>query len=256
MSAIHKNKGKYYSGTSNIVLPVKNKLLFPPQYRDKSRLNYYASLFSSLEVNSSFYKIPMARTVEKWANDVPDNFRFTFKLWKGITHAKELTYNTDDVLKFMQAIKPTGAKSGCVLIQLPASVKASRTKVTRKLLDDIQLYNENRQWKLAIEFRDKSWYNDYTYQMLEQYHASVVIHDMPTSATPLIDMESDFVVMRFHGEAGDYRGSYSDDFLNEHAAYIKDWLNEGKSVFAYFNNTMGGAVQNLVTLNEYVSKKH
>lgn len=78
----------FFCGTGNVVLPVPHKTHLPPEYKDKSRLNYYASMFNSMEVNSSFYKIPMPRTVEKWANDVPENFRFTFKLFGGITHAK------------------------------------------------------------------------------------------------------------------------------------------------------------------------
>lgn len=255
MAGKHKSKGKFYSGTSNIVLPVANKLLFPEEYKDKSRLNYYAALFNSLEVNSSFYKIPMARTVEKWSNDVPEHFRFTFKLWKGITHARELEYAPADIEKFMNAVKPAADKSGCLLIQFPASIKVSRTQRVRQLLEDISQHNLDNQWKTAVEFRDKSWYNNNTYQMLEQRGMAVVVHDMPASATPLIDTEADFVFMRFHGEEGNYRGSYLDDFLSEHAEYIKDWLREGKTVYTYFNNTMGAALQNLMTLNKFVARK-
>src|SRR4051812_17153306 len=94
----------YYSGTSNVMLPVPNKSFFPIEYRDKSRLHYYATFFNSVEINCSFYKVPMPRTIERWANDVPEGFRFTFKLWKGVTHAKELNYNSADVRSFMQVI--------------------------------------------------------------------------------------------------------------------------------------------------------
>ncbi|MFA6151107.1 MAG: DUF72 domain-containing protein [Chitinophagaceae bacterium] len=64
-----KTKGNFYCGTSNIVLPVPNKAFYPEEYREKSRLNYYASIFNSLKVNSSFYKIPMTKTVAKWTAD-------------------------------------------------------------------------------------------------------------------------------------------------------------------------------------------
>ena len=57
--------------------------------------------------------------------------------------------------------------------------------------------------------------------------------------------------LRFHGEKGDYRGGYTDEYLQEQAAYIKDWQAEGKQVFAYFNNTMGDAVQNAIALKRY-----
>src|SRR3954471_14852776 len=105
---MRKPKAEFYCGTSNVVLPVRNKGYFPPEFQDKTRLNYYASLFNSVEVNSSFYKLPLPRTVEKWANDVSDNFRFTFKLSKSITHAKELHYNVEDVADFMRVVSAAG----------------------------------------------------------------------------------------------------------------------------------------------------
>ena len=69
------SKGSFYSGTSGLVLPFPNKQSCPPEFHDKPRLAYYASLFNSLEVNSSFYKVPMAATVKKWADGVPDGFK-------------------------------------------------------------------------------------------------------------------------------------------------------------------------------------
>ena len=247
-----KQPARFYCGTSNVEVPVPNKSHYPEEFRDKSRLSYYASLFDTVEINSSFYRIPMRRTVEKWAADVPDKFRFTFKLWKGITHAKELAYEPADVHKFMTSVNGAGEQKGCLLLQFPASVKRSSFQKLRGLLDELATVEQIEQWKLAIEFRDPSWYDDTVYEMLEQYKAAVVVHDMPRSATPLIDMEASFVYLRFHGEQGDYRGSYGDDILEEQGGYVLDWLQEGKPVFAYFNNTIGGAVQNAMTLQKQV----
>ncbi len=242
----------FYCGTSNVELPVPNKSHFPEDYKDKSRLCYYANLFNTVEINSSFYKIPMRRTVERWATEVPEHFRFTFKLWKGITHAKELVYDAADVHKFMQAVNGAGERRGCLLLQLPASVKRSSLQKIRRLLDELSTADELDRWHLAIEFRDRSWYDDTVYEILEQYSASVVVHDMPASATPLIDMETQFMYMRFHGVAGDYRGSYDEDLLRDHAASVKEQLNNDKPAFIYFNNTIGSAVQDAMRLREYV----
>lgn len=242
----------FYCGTSNVVLPVPNKSHYPEEYRDRSRLCYYASIFNSVEVNSSFYKIPMPRTVERWTAEVPDHFRFTFKLWKGITHNKELVYDPVEITRFFNAISPAGVKKGAVLIQFPGSIKFSSFPKLRRLLDDVATVPESADWKLAIEFRDKSWYNDTVYQLLENYKAGVVIHDIPASYTPLIDMNCCFAYLRFHGERGDYRGSYEDDVLWDYADNIKDWLKQKKTVFAYFNNTMGSAVHNAITLKKSV----
>ena len=108
----------FYSGTSGLVLPIP-KYEFPAPFENASRLTYFASLYNSLEVNSSFYKIPKLATTYKWATSVPDDFRFTFKLWQGITHGKGFDFNKEDVEHFMTVIGQVGIKKGCLLIQLP-----------------------------------------------------------------------------------------------------------------------------------------
>jgi uncharacterized protein YecE (DUF72 family) len=242
---------KFYCGTSNIMLPVPNKAFFPEAYQDKSRLHYYASLFNSLEVNSSFYKIPMPRTMGKWAEDVPENFRFTFKLWQGITHAKELAYAVADVDRFLLAADGAGLKQGCILVQFPASIKYSLFARAARLLEYMAHHAIPRGWRIAVEFRDSSWYNDDVFGFLETQGLGLVQHDMPASAISFPDLRSDFIFLRFHGTNGDYRGSYSNEFLDEYAGYIHDWIAEGKTVFAYFNNTIGDAVHNALALKKF-----
>ena len=85
-------KGIIRIGTSNGYMP-GNKFTFPPEYRLKSRLHFYSTLFNTVEVNTCFYKTPLRSTYEKWAKDVPEDFQFTLKLSKDITHVKELGYD-------------------------------------------------------------------------------------------------------------------------------------------------------------------
>ena len=87
---------------------------------------------------------------------------------------------------------------------------------------------------------------------MDFYKATVVIQDIPKSATPLLNHKSDFLYLRFHGPTGNYRESYSGDFLKEHAVLVKDWTQKGKTVYVYFNNTIGDAYNNLTTLNHFV----
>src|ERR1700734_2216846 len=94
-------KAGFYSGTSNVVLPVKNKSFLPEAFRDKTRLNYYGSLFNSVEINSSFYKMPMAKTVANWASEVPPEFRFTFKLIQTVTHSIKRQFDLSPISEFM-----------------------------------------------------------------------------------------------------------------------------------------------------------
>ncbi|MEO8884494.1 MAG: DUF72 domain-containing protein [Mucilaginibacter sp.] len=245
-------KNNIYTGTSNIVLPVSNKQHFPPDYQTKSRLCYYASLFNSLEVNSTFYKVPKPSTIQKWAADVPDDFKFTFKLWRQITHNKELAFNFSDLERFIHTINSIGDKKGCLLIQFPPSLQVNTKQLNLLLLAIIAVDNA-REWRVAIEFRNCTWYREDIYKLLENYQMAMVIHDMPTSATPFIESGVPFVFLRFHGPNGGYRGSYTDDVLAEYASYINEWQEAGKNIYAYFNNTMGNAFQNVITLDQFIA---
>src|SRR5436190_2981557 len=89
-----------YSGLSGLQLDIP-KYLFPPPFENASRLTYYASLFNSIEINSSFYKIPHSKTLARWCVSVPGNFRFTFKMWRGITHTPGLHFSGGDVTVFL-----------------------------------------------------------------------------------------------------------------------------------------------------------
>ena len=241
----------FFSGISGLQLDIP-KYLYPEPFQNSSRLTYYSSLFNSIEMNSSFYKVPQQTTVAKWTASVSDNFRFTFKLWKEITHTKELNFKNEFIEQFFKSINAVKEKKGCLLLQFPPSIGKEYFFKLELLLTYIKKVETN-DWKIAIEFRNKSWYNETTYSLLNYFNAGLVIHDIPKSATPMINHQSDFIYIRFHGPTGNYRGSYSEDFLMEYASYVIEWLSEGKSVFMYFNNTMGDAFNNLKTINSFVN---
>lgn len=240
-----------YSGTSNVVLPVPNKLSFPEAFRNKSRLTYYASLFNTVEINSTFRKLPMPQTVEKWAASVPDDFQFTFKLPGAITHNYGLAFNPEDVNQFMQVVAACVYKKGCLLVQFPGMLTVTHAGQLEKLLTAIRQNDPEEQWKIACEFRHPSWYDNNTYDLLRSHPMGIVLHDMPSSP-PLKDDAAGFVYVRFHGPERGYQGSYPDDFLDAYAKRIKAWQDEGKMVYVYFNNTVGDAVNNLITLNRFM----
>lgn len=238
-------ENNYYSGTSNLVLPVKNKSFFPEAFQAGSRLTYYASLFNSIEINASFYRMPLARTVQKWSNEVSDDFRFTFKLHQSVTHSLPGQFNLQPLPAFMEAISATG-KRGCLLVQLPPKFGPELLQLA-KLLNALQPY----EWRMAVEFRQQSWYTEEVFELLKQFDAAMVIHDLHRSASPQ-QLTASHIFLRFHGPEPNYRGSYEEAYLAEYAEHIKDWLAAGQSVYAYFNNTLGAAVQNLQTLNRLV----
>ena len=116
-----KTKGRLFIGTSNVVLP-GNKQSFPPAYQSKSRLHYYSTLFNSVEINSSFYKVPHLKTLQKWSVDVVSDFKFSLKLWQDVTHPKNLLADLDNIDIFLNAAEGVGDKKGCILIQFPGKI--------------------------------------------------------------------------------------------------------------------------------------
>jgi uncharacterized protein YecE (DUF72 family) len=240
-------EGKFFGGTSGLKIDLP-KRDFPPEYSEQSRLGYYSLQENGIEINSSFYRIPQAKTIARWATEVSADFRFTFKLWKGITHEKKLFFNPQDVSSFMEAIRLPETQQGCLLVQLPPSLQVNALPQLEILLDMLSADT----WPVAIEFRHSSWYKDDVFELLSRHQAAMVLQDMPKSATPMEITADELVYLRFHGPSGNYKGSYSDSFLSEYAYYINEWLEEGKSVYAYFNNTAGAALENLHLLKRFL----
>lgn len=247
-------KGNSWTGTSNVVVP-GNKTTFPEAFRTKSRLNYYASIFNSVEINSSFYKTPLYKTYEKWAADVPDNFRFSIKLSKEVTHSKELKTGLSHVEKFMQTAHGLGEKKGCLLVQFPGKITLDYYNKVERILEEIQLHDPRKEWKKAVEFRHNSWYTGETEEMLNEFGAAMVLQDIPKSKITENRTKAGFVYLRFHGPKGDYRDSYSNEFLEEKAKEINQWIRQGKEVYAYFNNTIGNAYENAIYLQNAIRGK-
>ncbi len=235
-------KGSLNVGLSGVVLPYP-KYKFPEEAQKSSRLTLYAGFFNSIEVNDSFYKVPQRKTIERWASAVPDNFTFTFKLHQDITHQKFLEYDVAHIAAFVDTISSVGNKKASILVQFPPSLKASSIAQLESLIRDLKSCVNNT-WNIAVEFRDSGWYHEETFDLLKSHNASLVLQDIPKSASPFALTSDQFVYVRFHGPTGTYRGSYAETFLSEYVSYVQEWTVNGKDVFVYFNNTAGSAFEN------------
>jgi len=244
----------FYSGTSGLLLPVANKQAYPAEFRESSRLQYYSSLFNSMEINSTFRKIPMQRTVQRWTREVPADFRFTFKMPEAISHARGLKYPPDILYRFLEAITNADTHAGCILLQFPRSFTAEDPDAVYELL---RLTRENisDKWDLAVEFRDLSWYRKPVIKQMKRYQATYVTHDWHSTKHELPQIiTGSTVYIRFHGPEKGYRGSYSHDTLSQYAMQIKNWLKKKLRVYVYFNNTLGEAMTNLQLLNSMMNE--
>lgn len=250
-------KAKFWIGTSNGHVP-GNKTTFPPEYQTGTRLHYYSSIFNSIEVNSSFYRIPLKSTLEKWRTDVPEDFKFTLKISRDITHAGELNYDGDHIESFMRSATGVGSKKGCLLIQFPGKITLTYFTQVAQILGRLSAYDLLNEWRKALEFRDDSWYISETNELLNEYNSTMVMHDFSKARLSTINTNANFMYMRFHGPSGDYRDSYSDLFLDNKAREIYEFTASGKDVYAYFNNTAGNAYENARSLqskvNAYLNK--
>ena len=241
--------GRIRIGTSNIALPMP-RYQFPEPYNTSSRLRYYASLFDTLEVNSSFYRLPRQATLLRWTTEVPQDFQFTLKVWREVTHVKGLPPSGEAIRKFMELATAAGRSQGCLLLQFPASITVHFIAQVAAILEQIASLDPENRWHRAVEFRHSSWYSEHTHRLLKEYKAALVLHDMPASKPGWEPGDTGFEYIRLHGPAGNYAGSYHPEFLEGLAEDLLTWSGAGKDVYVYFNNTRGDAFANARMLQD------
>lgn len=133
---------------------------YPEDLPAPRMLSFYASEFSTVEINNTFYRMPDSKTMTKWAGEVPDGFTFVLKAPQRITHQKKLADCADDVRYLFDVALTLGAKLGPVLFQLPPFFRKDATRL-RELVDQLP-----QPAKAAFEFRHESWMNDEIFSIL------------------------------------------------------------------------------------------
>jgi uncharacterized protein YecE (DUF72 family) len=214
--------------------------IYPQRTPQKRWLEFIAQNFDTVEVNTSFYRIPKKETVAAWAESTPEHFRFAIKLWRGITHYKKLKNAEALTANFLEVVEQLAPnRRAPLLIQLPPN----QGKDIDKLVDYIQVLRElsDKQWLIAAEFRNSNWLDDDTYSALDRENVALCIHDMTGKADTDRANNAGFIYIRRHGtNRGRYTGSYSPEQLRADADRIHGWTAEGRRVFVYYNNDIGG----------------
>jgi len=216
---------------------------YPRGLAAKDWLARYATEFSTVELNASFYRLPAPEQFAKWAAQVPDDFLFAVKAPRLITHLHRLQYCAGPLADFLDAARALGGKLGPVLYQLPPTLTYDAA-----LLDAFTAALP-RKISSVIEFRHGSWFRDETFAILEKNRVSLCVSDFPGSAAPL-HVTAPPAYLRFHGGKR-YRANYPPSALQQTAQQLRAWSEEGIPSFVYFNNTAAGhAVENAETLRE------
>jgi len=246
-------RSSLHIGTSGWTYRHWKETFYPAELKQADWLEFYASHFDTTEINYSFYHLPKPETVKKWAEKVPDTFRFSAKLSRGITHFSKLNDCSVQLEKFFNSFSHMGKKLGLILIQLPPSLHFDPERI-EKFFDDLAPYS---QFEFALEARHASWYLPESLATMQQHKIANVISDS-NGRFPYSDaVTAHNVYIRFHGPAALYSSGYSDEQLSEYATTIQGWMAEGRTVWAYFNNDNGGfALKDARTLKQLVHRKH
>jgi len=211
-------------------------------------LNHYQKFFHTVEINNSFYRLPEKKTFAAWQKAVPRGFLFAVKGSRYITHMKKLKNPKKSLAKFMPRIEVLKEKLGPVLFQLPPRWKFNGERL------DFFLEALPKKFRVALEFRDHSWFRDETLETLNRHGAAFCIYDLAGFQSPK-EVTADFIYIRLHGPGDKYQGKYSPRALAGWAGAFAAWAKRKKEIFCYFDNDQAGyAARDALRLNEMIEK--
>jgi uncharacterized protein YecE (DUF72 family) len=242
-------KKHIHIGTSGWYYDHWKGAFYPHDLCKASFLDYYADRFKTAEINNSFYQLPSEKTLITWRDTVPEEFIFTVKASRYITHMKKLKDPEKSVSVFFNAVRVLGEKLGPILFQLPPHWRFNpeRLKVFLRLLSSDYQY--------AFEFRDVSWFTNETYSILAENKAAFCIYELAETQSPK-EITADFVYVRLHGPHEAYKGLYTKEALSGWAGAFSTWENQGREIYCYFDNDEAGyAVENALALKKMVKEE-
>ncbi|HEX9163798.1 MAG TPA: DUF72 domain-containing protein [Thermoanaerobaculia bacterium] len=157
-------------GTSGYSYKEWKGTFYPEKLPAAKMLSFYASQFDTVEINNTFYRMPEAKMLDKWADEVPEKFVFVLKAPQRITHQKRLAGAEDDVHHFFETGAELGPKLGPVLFQLPPFAK----KDVARLRDFLAVLPKH---PVAFEFRHETWFDDEVFGVLHDHDAALCAAD-------------------------------------------------------------------------------
>ena len=208
--------------------------------QEGSGLSRYAAVFDGVEINSTFYRRHKTLTFSRWAEAVPDSFRFAVKISKGITHTRAMKDIAKAFETFLEDIASLGERRGPLLCQLPptlafdADVLETAFKTMRNAYDG----------PMVIEVRHKSWAEAEALDLLKSHAIDRVLAD-PAPIWPAEEFDSPPKYVRLHGRPKIYHSSYTDEEIR---SFSKLLAPDGWCVFD--NTASGAAIENALTMLE------
>jgi uncharacterized protein YecE (DUF72 family) len=194
-------------------------------------LSQYARRFDTVEINSTFYRLPRRSAVAGWADQTPDGFCFAVKVSRYLTHIRRLNEIERGIELLLDRVQPLvdAGKLGPLLWQLPGNFARDDDRLARALA---AVPHDLRH---CIEFRHPSWFVPAVMDVLRAHDVALVVGDHPERPFQTAERTAGWSFVRFHYGHRGRRGNYSDRELAGWAQRIRAWARTG-DVYAYFNN--------------------
>ena len=218
---------------------------YPPATRPVDFLTVYARAFDTVEVDSTFYAIPSAKTVRGWAERTPSHFTFALKLPQEITHERRMRDSADQAALFFERARELGPKLGPILIQLGPDFGPAELPALASFLPLIPT-----DLRVAVEFRQREWIHDGVLATLAEHNVAVALSDgrwIPRRAMLALAERptADFVYLRWMGPNRDIV-DYS-RIQYDRTRELESWseallmlIQKVTAVYGYVNNHFAG----------------
>jgi uncharacterized protein YecE (DUF72 family) len=221
---------------------------YPSDLPQKRWFERYSNEFDTVEINASFYRLPLASTFDGWREKAPEGFRYAVKANRFLTHLKKLVGCEEQVDEFIALARLLGKTLGPILYQLPPSLHKDLSRLEaflKRLPEDLDH---------VVEFRHLSWYADDVLALLDGHGVGFVTHDLSGLISPPW-ASGRTAYVRFHGTGGKYWGRYSDAQMGQWAEWLRGQSAQGRSAWAYFNNDIHEhAIEDARTLRRLLAR--
>jgi uncharacterized protein YecE (DUF72 family) len=238
---------------------------YPPTLPARARFAHYAEAFDTVELNTTFYRLPSVAAVEAWAAAAPPGFVYALKLGAFGTHRMKLRDAERWLPNHLDRALRLGPALGPTLVQLPprwrrdtarlddflaAAGRSSAAAGRSSAAAGRSSAAAGGEGRWAIELRDPSWVHDDTFEVLRRHGAALVAHDLPGGLLDRLGRDgafprtSDWLYLRLHGpeaEVRPYRGRYGRTRLAPIAEALGEWAASVGDAYAYFNNDVDAA---------------
>jgi uncharacterized protein YecE (DUF72 family) len=226
-------------------------VIYPPELPQRRWFEHYRTLFDTVELNSTFYRLPEPGAVERWAAEADPGFVFALKLGAFGSHRKKLRDAATWLPNHLDRACRLGPHLGPTLVQLPPRWRRNAAR-----LDEFfGVAPSTMRW--AVELRDPTWIHDDVFDVLRSHGVALCIHDLLPSHP--LELTTNWTYVRFHGPDAlrrPYHGAYGKNRLQRWADRLGPLLDEGCDVYAYFNNDWhGNAVRDATALRELLTSR-